>query len=253
MAMNVNPVPTLNPRTNEIRMKTAEIVNKDILPNEKELWSAWREDGTRDTDRYERTKELRREIQAKVKEAGLWAPHLPPEYGGCELGFLDHAYMNEVLAYSLGGASLFGVVAPNSGNQKNLLKYGSEEQKQKWLVPLTEGRMQSGFSMTEPDSGFEWSSLEESEIERPAATSTYVEALAELIDALEGRGTLRSDGAVGRRSLEMVMAIYQSQLQGNSPIRFPVSLGESGVEALRREGPVSEGDQHSDPQASGRP
>ena len=51
----------------------------------------------------------------------------------------------------MGAASLFGVVAPNSGNQKILLKYGTEEQKQKWLVPLTEGKMQSGFSMTEPD------------------------------------------------------------------------------------------------------
>ncbi len=152
MPMNVNPVATLNPRTNEIRMKTAEIVNNDILPNENELWSAWHADGTRDTTRRERSSELRREIQAKVKAAGLWAPHLPPEYGGCDLGFLDHAYMNEVLAYSLGGASLFGVVAPNSGNQKILLKYGTEEQKRKWLVPLTEGRMQSGFSMTEPGS-----------------------------------------------------------------------------------------------------
>ena len=102
MPMNVNPVPTLNPRTNEIRMKTAEIVNRDILPNETELWSSWRADGTRDTTRRQRSAELRREIQAKVKAAGLWAPHLPPEYGGCDLGFLDHAYMNEVLAYRPG-------------------------------------------------------------------------------------------------------------------------------------------------------
>ena len=86
-----------------------------------------------------------------MKQAGLWAPHLPEEYGGCGLSFLEHAYMNEVLAYSMGAASLFGVVAPNSGNQKILLKYGTEEQKKKWLVPLTEGKMQSGFSMTEPD------------------------------------------------------------------------------------------------------
>ena len=57
---------------------------------------------------------------------------------------------------------------------------------------------QSRLSLTEPDSGFEWSSLEEQEIERPAPTSTYVDALAELIDALEGKATLRSDGAVGR-------------------------------------------------------
>ena len=60
--------------------------------------------------------------------------------------------MNEVLAYSMGAAALFGVVAPNSGNQQILLKYGTAEQKRKWLVPLTEGKMESGFSMTEPDS-----------------------------------------------------------------------------------------------------
>ncbi|MBT6620539.1 MAG: Gfo/Idh/MocA family oxidoreductase [Gemmatimonadetes bacterium] len=95
---------------------------------------------------------------------------------------------------------------------------------------------QCKVSMSEPDSGFEWSALEEVAVERPAPCSSYVEALAELINALEDKGTLRSDGAVGRRSLEMVMAIYQSQLEGNNPVRFPVSLAESGVEALRREG-----------------
>jgi acyl-CoA dehydrogenase len=59
--------------------------------------------------------------------------------------------MNEVLAYAVGGAALFGVVAPNSGNQTLLVRYGTEAQKQKWLIPLIEGRLESGFSMTEPD------------------------------------------------------------------------------------------------------
>jgi hypothetical protein len=85
-----------------------------------------------------------------VKKAGLWAPHLPKEYGGMGLDFLAHAYMNEVLAYAIGAASLFGVVAPNSGNQSILVKYGTEEQKQEWLLPLIDGTMESGFSMTEP-------------------------------------------------------------------------------------------------------
>ena len=92
-----------------------------------------------------------RTSRQKVKQAGLWAPHLPVEYGGAGLDFLEHAYMNEVLAYAIGAASLFGVVAPNSGNQTILVKYGTEEQKQKWLMPLIEGKMESGFSMTEPD------------------------------------------------------------------------------------------------------
>ncbi len=149
MAMNVQPIPTLNDRVNQIRLKTAEIVNQDILPNENGLW-AWRVDGSLDESARKAARDIRRGIQEKVKKAGLWAPHLPEEYGGSGLSFLEHAYMNEVLAYSVGAASLFGVVAPNSGNQKILLKYGTEEQKKKWLIPLTEGRMQSGFSMTEP-------------------------------------------------------------------------------------------------------
>jgi acyl-CoA dehydrogenase len=150
MQMNVKPIPTLDPRVNEIRMLTAQIVNREILPNERVLWRGWRAGATDDERRTARA--LRDSIRQKVKQAGLWAPHLPPEYGGAGVGFLEHAYMNEVLAYSLGAAALFGVVAPNSGNQKILLRYGTEEQKRKWLVPLTEGTMESGFSMTEPDS-----------------------------------------------------------------------------------------------------
>ena len=148
MAMNVNTIPTVDDRINEIRLRTAEIVNQDILPNENKLW-VWREDGA-DPDARREARELRLQIQEKVKKGGLWAPHLPEEYGGMGLDFMPHAYMNEVLAYSIGAASLFGVVAPNSGNQKILVKYGTDEQKKKWLQPLVDGVMQSGFSMTEP-------------------------------------------------------------------------------------------------------
>ena len=150
MSMNVQPIAGVSDRINEIRLLTAEIVNKEILPVENQLW-AWRRDGTVHESDRKLARELREGIQAKDKQAGLWAPHLPEEYGGCGLSFLEHAYMNEVLAYSFGAAALFGVVAPNSGNQKILLQYGTEEQKKKWLVPLTEGKLESGFSMTEPD------------------------------------------------------------------------------------------------------
>ncbi len=150
MRMNVKPVRTLSEPVNEIRLLTASIVNQEILPNENLLWS-WRTDARlTEADRQE-AHDLREQIKEKVKQAGLWAPHLPPEYGGAGLNFLEHAYMNEVLAYAVGAAALFGVVAPNSGNQQILLKYGTEEQKRQWLVPLVEGRMESGFSMTEPD------------------------------------------------------------------------------------------------------
>lgn len=148
--MNVQPIPNVSERINEIRHLTAEIVNKEILPNESILWAMRGNSRFKDSD-VEEGRRVRDGIKAKVKEAGLWAPHLPVEYGGAGLNFLEHAYMNEVLAYASGAASLFGVVAPNSGNQTILLKYGTEDQKKKWLMPLIEGKMESGFSMTEPE------------------------------------------------------------------------------------------------------
>lgn len=151
MAMNVQPIPTMSERINEIRGLTAQIVNKEILPNENLLWVSKRNPAVMDSD-LAAAHELREHIRAKVRQAGLWAPHLPEEYGGAGLDFLELAYMNEVLAYAVGAASLFGVVAPNSGNQTILVKYGTEEQKNKWLIPLIEGKLESGFSMTEPDS-----------------------------------------------------------------------------------------------------
>lgn len=88
----------------------------------------------------------------------------------------------------------------------------------------------------EPDSGFQWSSLQPVQVPRPVPVSTYVEALSELLDALDGHGQLRSDGQVGRRSLEMVSAVYQSQAAGNVPVRFPLTETDNGVETLRRLG-----------------
>ncbi len=149
MPMNVKPVPTLDERINDIRMRTAEIINDDILPNERKLWRG-RANGASDVERKE-SRELREHVKERVKKEGLWAPHLPQEYGGMGLDFLAHAYMNEVLAYGVGAGALFGVVAPNSGNQTILVKYGTKEQKEKWLLPLIEGEMESGFSMTEPE------------------------------------------------------------------------------------------------------
>ena len=150
MLMNVQPIPTISEHINEVRALTAQIVNQEILPNENLLWA--RRMNTRLTPgEADEARELREHIKAVVKQAGLWAPHLPAEYGGAGLDFLELAYMNEVLAYAIGAAALFGVVAPNSGNQTILVKYGTDEQKRKWLIPLIYGVFESGFSMTEPD------------------------------------------------------------------------------------------------------
>ena len=150
MPINVSAIDGLPDHVNDVRLRTAAFINAEILPREADLFVARR--GVAVTEEQKNAaKALREEVKEKVKKAGLWAPHLPQEYGGMGLDFLAHAYMNEILAYALGAASLFGVVAPNSGNQKVLLKYGTEEQKRQWLLPLVEGTMESGYSMTEPD------------------------------------------------------------------------------------------------------
>jgi acyl-CoA dehydrogenase len=138
--MQVAPIPTLDDETNQIRLVTADIVANHVIPNEHFL-------RRRDPDTPKRWGDL----MNMVKERGLWAPHLPEEYGGMGIGFLKLAYMNEILAWSPYSNPIFGILAPNSGNQKILVKYGTEEQKKKWLEPLVAGTMQSCFAMTEPD------------------------------------------------------------------------------------------------------
>jgi acyl-CoA dehydrogenase len=154
MPINVTPIEGVSPEVNDIRRRTADFVNTEILPHEEVLWRGSRVVGTADDEREARrheSLELREAIKAKVVAAGLWAPHLPTEYGGAGLDFLSLAYMYEILAYAVGASALFGIAAPNSGNASILLKYGTEEQKEKWLLPLIAGDMESGFSMTEPE------------------------------------------------------------------------------------------------------
>jgi acyl-CoA dehydrogenase len=92
-----------------------------------------------------------RRLQEKVKERRLWAAHLPPELGGQGLGQVRLAHLNEMIGSSFWGPYVFGCQAPDSGNAEILALVGSDEQKDRWLSPLLDGRIYSAFSMTEPD------------------------------------------------------------------------------------------------------
>jgi acyl-CoA dehydrogenase len=90
-------------------------------------------------------------LQARVKERGLWAAHLPPELGGQGFGQLKLGLMHEILGSSPFAPNAFGNQAPDSGNSEILALAGTPEQKEHWLYPLLAGDLKSAFSMTEPD------------------------------------------------------------------------------------------------------
>ena len=86
-----------------------------------------------------------------VKEMGLWAPHLPKEYGGMGLSLTEFAFISEELGKTPLGHYVFNCQAPDVGNMEILMHYGTDEQKERFLLPLARGEIRSCFSMTEPD------------------------------------------------------------------------------------------------------
>ncbi len=96
-------------------------------------------------------RQIIRDLQKEVRERHLWATHLPPDLGGQGFGQVKLALMHEVEGESIWAPSIFGNQAPDSGNGEILALVGSEEQKQRWLYPLLDGRLISAISMTEPE------------------------------------------------------------------------------------------------------
>lgn len=92
-------------------------------------------------------------LRQQVREQKLWACHLTPEYGGQGYGQLKLALLNEILGRSRWAPSVFGCQAPDSGNAEILAKFGTADQKQRYLQPLLDGLISSCYSMTEPLGG----------------------------------------------------------------------------------------------------
>lgn len=92
-------------------------------------------------------------LKEEVKRRGLWACHLGPELGGNGFGQLKLGLMNEILGRSRFAPTVFGTQAPDTGNAEILARFGSPEQKARYLQPLLDGEIVSCYSMTEPQAG----------------------------------------------------------------------------------------------------
>ena len=90
-------------------------------------------------------------VRRQVRQEGLWAPQVPTSYGGMGLSLLEFALVGEELGRSPLGHYAFNCQAPDAGNMELLREFGTETQKERWLMPLARGEVRSCFAMTEPD------------------------------------------------------------------------------------------------------
>lgn len=131
-----------------LQAKLQRFIKEHIVPLEQE-YLAFQKNPENLWKRWSKIEELK----AKAKVQGLWNLFLPKEYGDLSPGLsnLEYAPLAEIMGRKIWISEVFNCSAPDTGNMEVLAKYGSEEQKEKWLQPLMNGDIRSAFLMTEPD------------------------------------------------------------------------------------------------------
>jgi len=124
----------------ELAARTKAFVIDKVIPYEKD--PRWTSHGPTD--------ELRIELNALAKEAGVFAPHVPKEFGGRALNQVGRALVFEAAGYSMLGPMAIHCASPDEGNIHLLDIVARPDQREHFLKPLAVGKVRSCFCMTEP-------------------------------------------------------------------------------------------------------
>ncbi len=133
-----------SPISTDLQKKLKIFMDKHIYPNEEEYFRQINQG-----DRWDIVP-LIETLKQKAKAENLWNLFLPESEYGAGLSNLEYAPLCEIMGRIPWSSEVFNCAAPDTGNMETLVRYGSEEQKERWLKPLLEGQIRSAFCMTEP-------------------------------------------------------------------------------------------------------
>ncbi len=137
-----------SPAATEYLHRLQAFMRERVLPAEQEYraaiqnvpdWRSWKQPNVME------------ELKSEARDAGLWNLFLPEREYGRGLSNVEYAPLAELMGRCSIAPEVFNCNAPDTGNMEVLVKYGSREQKERWLRPLLAGEIRSAFCMTEPD------------------------------------------------------------------------------------------------------
>jgi acyl-CoA dehydrogenase len=133
------------PKVKDLQERLTAFMDEHIYPQEKPYFEQL------DAGDRWRIPPILEDLKAKALGVGLWNLFLPESADGAGLTNLEYAPLCEIMGRSPIGPEVFNCSAPDTGNMEVLVRYGTPEQKERWLRPLLAGEIRSCFAMTEPD------------------------------------------------------------------------------------------------------
>jgi len=137
-----------SPRVKELQARLNAFMDEHIYPNEARFHAEVEENKARG-NAWVPTRVME-ELKTRARAAGLWNLWLPDSEHGAGLKNLEYAPLAEITGRSHIAPEALNCSAPDTGNMEVLVRYGNDEQKERWLKPLLAGEIRSGFAMTEP-------------------------------------------------------------------------------------------------------